>query len=89
MKEYQNGSYVSWDTKLSLSTLKTNSNAIFAINGLLASLQQKWNKKDIKWAYDHCLSNFDRSVVVNLKLISYFFWWYSTMVFDIETIGVC
>ena len=91
MKEYQKGSYVSWDTKLtelkqimifsSLSTLKTKSNAIFAINGVLASLQQKWNKKYIKWASDHFLSKFDRSVVVNLKLdllISHFFGVYTT-----------
>ena len=52
-------------------------------------VQYLWNKKDAKWASsDHRLSKFDRSVVVNLKSISYFLGCLYRLVFDLETIGV-
>ena len=38
-------------------------------------------KKDAKWATLHGLSKFDRSVVINLKPISYFFWCFYHLVF--------
>ena len=47
------------------------------------------NKKDTKWAYDHCLSKFDRPVVVNLEPSSYFhIGVYNTWPFYLETIVV-
>ena len=52
--------------------------------------KERWEKNyssNAKWA-THRLSKFDRSVVLNLKPICYFFHYLYQLEFDLETSGV-